>query len=129
MTTIICVIHINPGSDIGKTRGHFGSQLARKAESNLRLVKDKNEVVTAYTESSRHAFISEKDGPRYEWEPLVGMHVSLKETAREAKTNAVSAATKLRYQTLAAKVFAIAVVYKEAIKHIMKVEEVKERQA
>jgi hypothetical protein len=29
-TTILCVIHINPGSVDGKTRGHFGSQLARK---------------------------------------------------------------------------------------------------
>jgi hypothetical protein len=34
---IITVLHENPGSDIGKTRGHLGSQLARKAETNLRL--------------------------------------------------------------------------------------------
>ena len=39
-TAIICAIHINPGSENGKTRGHFGSQLARKAESNLRLLKE-----------------------------------------------------------------------------------------
>lgn len=76
LTTILCVIHINPGSENGKTRGHLGSQLARKAESNIELSKDTNEVTTVYTSSSRHAFISKQDGPRFKWDSLAAMHVS-----------------------------------------------------
>ena len=76
LTTILCVIHVNPGSENGKTRGHLGSQLARKAESNIELSKDASEVTTVYTSSSRHAFISKQDGPRFKWDSLAAMHVS-----------------------------------------------------
>ena len=76
LTTILCVIHVNPGSENGKTRGHLGSQLARKAESNIELSKDAGEVTTVYTSSSRHAFISKQDGPRFKWDSLAAMHVS-----------------------------------------------------
>ena len=31
-TTLVCTIHFNPGTEYDKTRGHFGSELARKAE-------------------------------------------------------------------------------------------------
>ena len=60
----------------GKTRGHLGSRLARKTESNIELSKDTNEVTTVYTSSSRHAFISKQDGPRFKWDSLAEMHVS-----------------------------------------------------
>ena len=46
-----------------------------------------------------------------------------------AITTAISQAAELRYQNLAAKVFAIAVVYSEAIERIMTVEKVQKRQA
>ena len=72
-THIICVIHFNPGTK--KTRGHFGSELARKAESNLILDKVQ-EIVTVSTESSRHAVIAKKDGPRFKWDKSTEMHLS-----------------------------------------------------
>ena len=38
---LILVLHENPsGLETGKTRGHLGSQLERKAESNLRIARD-----------------------------------------------------------------------------------------
>jgi hypothetical protein len=40
---IIGVLHENPGDKTEKQRGHLGSQLERKAESNIRLVKDSDE--------------------------------------------------------------------------------------
>jgi hypothetical protein len=122
-TAIICVIHINPGSENGKTRGHFGSQLARKAESNLRLLK-KNEVVTAYTESSRHAFISEKDGPRFKWDFTEQMHMSC-----GTKCDEKSATDAVRLRCIAEEVFEKPQRYSEAITGIMKVAKVKKRQA
>lgn len=36
--TIVCILHLNPGSDF-KSRGHLGSQLEQKAETVLQLKK------------------------------------------------------------------------------------------
>lgn len=71
---IICVIHKNPGSD--KTRGHLGSQLARKSETNLTLEKEENETVT-WSVKQRRAPIFKSDGPRFAWSDEAGMHVSV----------------------------------------------------
>jgi hypothetical protein len=72
---IITVVHENPGQDAGKMRGHLGSQLERKAESNLRLRKN-DEITTVFSEKMRRAPILEKDGPRFKWAPQDMMHMS-----------------------------------------------------
>jgi 5S rRNA maturation endonuclease (ribonuclease M5) len=75
---IICVIHENPGSEFGKTRGHLGSQLGRKAQSNLKIVKDSaSEIITLFTDSSRHAHVSKADGVRFKWDHRLRMHSGL----------------------------------------------------
>ena len=71
---VIGALHFNPNSD--KSRGHLGSQLERKAETNLRLDKDENEVITAYSLKARKAPIAKTDGPRFKWDDVAGMHVS-----------------------------------------------------
>jgi len=78
---IVTVIHFNPGTV--KTRGHLGSQLERKAESNLRLDKD-NETTTIWSEKQRRAAITQSEGPRFRWSDEAGMHVSVenRDTAR-----------------------------------------------
>lgn len=74
---IVCVLHENPGpNDYGKTRGHLGSQLERKSETNLRLVKDTSGVTTAFTEKSRHCQIPKDQGPRFEYNEQLGRHIS-----------------------------------------------------
>ena len=83
---IIGVVHENPGQDGGKMRGHLGSQLERKAESNLRLRKA-DEVTVVFSEKMRKAPILEKDGPRFRWSEAEGMHVSC-ESAGRAKDDA-----------------------------------------
>jgi hypothetical protein len=72
---IILVVHENPGQDAGKMRGHFGSQLERKAESNLRLRKSE-EITVLFSEKMRGAPILEKDGPRFRWDNGAGMHLT-----------------------------------------------------
>ena len=72
---IFCRLHENPGPD-GKTRGHLGSQLERKAETNLRLSKDADGVTTVFTERSRHCHIPKDTGPRFAWDDTAGMHLS-----------------------------------------------------
>jgi hypothetical protein len=59
----------------------------------------------------------------------VSLNGDASEAGTTAITTAISQAAELRYQNLAAKVFAIAVVYSEAIERIMTVEKVQKRQA
>jgi hypothetical protein len=70
---IICVIHKNPGSD--KTRGHLGSQIERKAETNLTLEKDE-EVTVVWSAKQRRAPIDKRTGPRFRWDNELKMHVT-----------------------------------------------------
>ena len=72
---IICVIHKNPGSD--KTRGHLGSQIERKAETNLTLEKD-GDVTVVWSSKQRRAPIPKETGPRFRWSEEHKMHVSVK---------------------------------------------------
>jgi hypothetical protein len=73
--TIPCVIHENPGSD--KTRGHLGSQLARKAETNLRLHKDPaTGITTMWADHARHCHIPKDAGTCFAWCDTVGRHIS-----------------------------------------------------
>jgi len=74
---IILVLHENPGSDVGKTRGHLGSQLARKAEASLRLAKDAAGVTTMWVPHARHGEIPQSQGVCFAWSLSAGMHVTL----------------------------------------------------
>jgi len=77
LTVILAIIHENPSSEIGKTRGHLGSQLERKAETNLRLAKDGDGVTTIFADKARHAHIPKALGPRFVWSVEENMHVSM----------------------------------------------------
>lgn len=73
---IIGVIHFNPGGE--KVRGHLGSQLERKAETNLRLDKESGSgVTTIWSERQRGAPIPKGTGPCFQWSDEAGMHVSV----------------------------------------------------
>jgi len=85
-TIILCVLHENPGSEIGKTRGHLGSQLERKAETNLRLMKDTDGVTVVFTERSRQAHIPRDRGPRFKWDNEAMRHVSCEVEVRNKQT-------------------------------------------
>jgi len=75
---IISIIHFNPGTD--KTRGHLGSQLERKSETNLRLERDGNAIIV-WGEKNRRAPILKANGPRFVWSDELGMHVSAQNAA------------------------------------------------
>jgi hypothetical protein len=83
---IITVLHENPGgSEIGKTRGHLGSQVERKAETNLRLAKDVAGVTTMWAEKARHCYLPKSEGPCFAWNDQAMMHTSCG-SAREIKS-------------------------------------------
>lgn len=75
---IVTVLHLNPQSGKGgfeKARGHLGSQLERKAETNLRIEKD-GDVSVCWSERQRRAPIFKDNGPRFKWSEEAGMHVT-----------------------------------------------------
>jgi hypothetical protein len=72
--SIVCVIHKNPGGD--KVRGHLGSQLERKAETNLSLDKEDG-VTVVWSAKQRGASIDKKDAPRFAWDDQLKMHASV----------------------------------------------------
>jgi hypothetical protein len=99
-TTICTVLHENPNSEGGKTRGHLGSQLERKAETNLRLAKDKDGVTTVWAEKARHLYLPREQGTCFAWNDHERMHTSCG-TAGEIK----QAAGRERAQDEASKSF------------------------
>ncbi|HET7623969.1 MAG TPA: hypothetical protein VFM25_01800, partial [Verrucomicrobiae bacterium] len=82
-------LHFNP--DSAKARGHLGSQLERKSESNLRLDKD-DDCTVLWSNKQRRASIPKDFGPRFKWNNQAGMHITIEsrsEARRDAKANAL----------------------------------------
>lgn len=72
---IVCVLHENPSSENGKTRGHLGSELNRKAFANLRIDKDtETSVSTIYGTDMRKRDIPKKQGFCFAWNEAARMH-------------------------------------------------------
>ena len=88
---IISIVHENPAQESGKMRGHLGSQLERKAESNIRLKKS-GDLTVAYGEKMRGAPIGVSEGPHFTWCPINEMHVT---TTSTAQTKAILKREKL----------------------------------
>ena len=73
---MIGTLHLNPG-DTGKSRGHLGSELNRKAEAVLRLANDDAKISTVASKWTRHSPIPANKAPRFEWSDEHGRHVSV----------------------------------------------------
>jgi hypothetical protein len=92
---IIGVLHENPGDKkIDKQRGHLGSQLERKVESNIRLLKDADGTTVIYTDKSRHASVPRSNGPRFKWSPSLQMHASTSNESFSSQNSADLVALK-----------------------------------
>lgn len=75
---VFCVLHENPGSEIGKTRGHLGSELNRKAFANIRIEKDtETSISTIYGSEMRKRDIPKEQGFCFGWSDADEMHVFL----------------------------------------------------
>ena len=83
----VVVLHENPGSEIGKTRGHLGSQLERKQFAGLRMAKDADEITTVWTDRSRKASIPKSQGLRFAYNKEAALHLPV-ETANDARSEA-----------------------------------------
>jgi hypothetical protein len=115
-TGIMGVLHLNPGKESDKVRGHVGSQAERKAETILVSEKQADNSVIVYTKYSRHREITKRDAPRMVWCDTFGGFVSA-----PSDTEAVSSAQEEATRKLAVDLFAVnqSLSYSDAIERIM----------
>lgn len=74
---ILCVMHRNEGEKADTAaRGHLGKQLARKAETNLRL-EQRDGISYVFAEKNRGAPITKEEGPAFRWNDPAMMHISI----------------------------------------------------
>ena len=76
---IVCVLHENPAQPgfSGKTRGHLGSELERKADANLSIRKGADNISVVFSNGKcRHVQIAEHFAPRFKFCEKAMMHVS-----------------------------------------------------
>jgi len=90
---VLGVLHLNPG-DTGKSRGHLGSQLNRKAEHVLRVTKN-GETSEAATQFSRRAPIPDDRTPCFAWSNLDHRHVTVARVAQASKRKPIPAPEKV----------------------------------
>lgn len=87
------VIHLNPGTE--KSRGHLGSQLERKSETNLQMEKDTNdESSLIFSTKNRRAGIPRNLGIAFKWDDDLKMHLS-HERAPSLKSGAPSIVSRI----------------------------------
>jgi hypothetical protein len=75
---VINILHLNPAAKdkADKGRGHLGSQLERKSESNLTLKKDGDTTVVIGEGRQRHQPIPADKSPAFRWSDEHAMHRS-----------------------------------------------------
>ena len=125
---LICVIHENHGgNNDGKTRGHLGSQLMRKAATNLRLEKDANTgIIQVWGERMRRGHIGKGTGPHFQWVDDAGMHVSCESASDDKKRADISAIKSLINDVFAGRG---AIRYNELVSLVMKAKGVQDKTA
>lgn len=112
---IISVLHENPKSD--KSRGHLGSQLERKVETDLRLEKNDAGITSYYTKFTRNAGgIAKSNAIRFAWNGEAAMHTTCTDIPSESKTER----ERSEYRML------LAAVYEKASKEALSYKELTE---
>jgi RecA-family ATPase len=117
-TTIILVLHVNPGSE--KERGHLGSHLLRKCESVL-TIKKEGDISALEAKLLRGGAVSQFTPVYYQFDDYKGYHVFM--------DAGDSVARKRALRELAEKVFTNALTSVKALKKIEELEKCVERTA
>lgn len=125
---IVSVIHQNPGTDIGKTRGHLGSELHRKVQTSIIAEKGADGICSLYGKDLRRGDWPKDQATFFEYSAEQGMHVTVADpTAR--RTAEKMSARNLKLQALAQKVCKGPMSHTELEKAVMRAEQIEERAA
>lgn len=83
----VIVIHENPGTDTGKIRGHYGSQLHRKCQAAIVVEKGKDDITSVHGLFLRDGSWPKSKATYFGYDVNAGMHVECKDPIEERKTN------------------------------------------
>lgn len=88
-TAIVNILHLNPAAKdkADKGRGHLGSQMERKCESNLTLKKEGEITVLSAEGRQRGRPIPPDKAPAFRWSDDHQMHISCAQPAEEGQTS------------------------------------------
>lgn len=101
---VVAVIHENPTTEGGKTRGHFGSQLWRKAQAAIAVQKGEDGISTAYAKFLRDGDWPKREGTFFKWDDEKKRHASTGDPS-SVRAEVRSANKRQERQELAEKLF------------------------
>ncbi len=114
---VVIVLHENPGTEYGKTRGHYGSQLHRKMQGALVVTKGKDEISSVYGAPLRDGYWPQSEAHNFKYDTAQGMHVTCGDpTAERARIK--EAGKKASLQDLASKVLTTPANYTDLLARI-----------
>jgi hypothetical protein len=130
---VLIVIHENPNADGGKTRGHYGSELWRKAQSALGVSKGDDGVSSIFGKFLRDGDWPKSEAQHFRFCTESGMHISADnptEDRRASKKAAKKEAERDKLVALANKIMTAPVMTYTALEAaVMKKENVTDRTA
>jgi len=83
---VVIVLHENPGTENGKTRGHYGSQLHRKCQASLVVEKGTDDISSVYGSPLRDGCWPKSEATHFLYDLDAGMHVECKDPTEERKS-------------------------------------------
>jgi hypothetical protein len=130
---VVIVIHENPNAEGGKTRGHFGSELWRKAQSAIGVSKGNDGVSSIFGKFLRDGDWPKSEAQHFRFCTEAGMHITADdptEDRRASKTAAAQEAKRASQVALAKKIMSAPVMTHSALEAaVMKSEHIKDRAA
>lgn len=130
---VVIVIHENPNAEGGKTRGHFGSELWRKAQSCLGVTKGDDGISSIFGKYLRSGDWPKSEAQHFRFCTDAGMHVSADDPAEERRANRAEAKQEKKRGemfALAKKIMTAEVMTYTALEaSVIKIEKVSDRTA
>lgn len=115
---VVIVLHENPGTDNGKTRGHYGSQLHRKMQAAIVVEKGFDEISAVYGNPLRDGYWPKSEAHFFKYDAMRGLHVTCGDPTEERKRIKEDGA-RAKLQKLVKKVLPTPTGYGQLLKRIM----------
>jgi len=130
---VLIVIHENPNAEGGKTRGHFGSELWRKAQSALGVTKGEDNISSIFGKYLRSGDWPKSEAQHFRFCTEAGMHITSDDPSEERRANKAEAKQEKKrgeMVSLANKIITAPVMTYTALEAaVMKIEKVSDRTA
>jgi hypothetical protein len=130
---VLIVIHENPNAEGGKTRGHFGSELWRKAQSALGVTKGEDNISSIFGKYLRSGDWPKSEAQHFRFCTEAGMHITADDPSEERRANKAEAKQEKKrgeMVSLANKIITAPVMTYTALEAaVMKIEKVSDRTA